>query len=135
MADAKDRGIMRLASRLLVNLNAAALSEMSLWTCPLNKAGIPTMIGVRDLSADAALAVVTFGLYGVAGNMDQWLSDVTLAGFDSTDKAGVIMPVPNMTPVVQDIIIAGQEFGVEITTAAGGACTCTMDTFGYEWDV
>ncbi|KKL81562.1 hypothetical protein LCGC14_1993500 [marine sediment metagenome] len=135
MADAKNRGLMRLANRILINLNAVAPSEMSLYQVPLNKEALPVMVILRELSADAANAVVTFGLYGVAGNVDQWLSDVTLSGFDAVDKGGVIMPIPAATPVVQDLLTAGQEFGVEITTAAGGACTCTMDTFGYEWDV
>jgi len=132
MADAKNRGLMRLASRTLVNLNAAAPSEMSLYQVPVGKEALPVMVLVKDLSGDAANSVVTFGLYGGACN--QWLSDITLSGFDATDKVGVVMPVPASTPIVQDVFTATQEFAVEVTTAAGGACTCTMDTFGYEWD-
>jgi len=135
MADAKNRGLMRLNSRTLINLNAVAPSEMSLYQCPVGKAALPVMIVVREMSTDATNSVVTFGLYGVAGDCDEWLSDVTLSGFDAIDKVGVVMPIPAATPVVQDALTAAQEFGVEVTTAAGVACTCTMDTFGYEWDV
>lgn len=132
MPDAKNRGIMKLGTREGVSLNAAVASEMTLWTCPIGKAGFPTEFVFRELSADAANAVITIGLRG--GNCNEILSDITLSGLDAVDKAAVIKPIPASTPVVQDIITAGQEVAVEITTQAGGACTCIIDTFGYEWD-
>lgn len=131
--DAKNRTISKLNTREGVNLDAAVASEMTLWTCPIKKNGFPTEFIFRELSADAALAVITVGLRG--GNCNEILSDITLSGLDAVDKAARIAPIPAATPVVQDIITAGQEVALEITTQAGGACTCIVDTFGYEWDV
>lgn len=132
MPDAKNRGIMKLGTRKGVNLDAAVASEMTLWTCPLNKNGVPTEFVFRDPTGDAALAVATIGLRG--GNCNEILSDITLSGLDAVDKVAIVRPVPAMTPVVQDVITPGQEVALEITTQAGGACTVTIDTFGYEWD-
>jgi hypothetical protein len=133
MPDAKNRGIMKLGTREGVDLNAAVASEMTLWTCPIGKSGAPTEFVFRDPTGDAANSVATIGLRG--GNCNEILSDITLSGLDAVDKVAIVRPVPAMTPVVQDVITAGQEVALEITTQAGGACVVTIDTFGYEWDV
>ena len=137
MADAKNRGLMRLASRTLVNLNAAATSEMTLYQVPVGKEAAVTHVFVRDLSASAKSVTGSLGLRG--GNCDEFISDVTFSDLDATDKCGVIQKAMSDLAGVprikgQQVLTATQEFAFEVGTAQGGACTCTMDTFGYEWD-
>ena len=131
----EENGLVRLNTRTAVNLNAAPASDMSLYEVPSGKNAIVTQVIIRSVSADALLAVVTFGRY-LDGNCDQWLSDITLAALDATDKVGIINKgLSDLTILhAQDLLVAGDEFGVQITTAAGAGSTCTMDTFGYEFD-
>lgn len=138
MADAKNVGLMRLASRTLVNMNAAADSEMTLYQVPVGKAGAPTHIMCRDFSASAKSAVGTFGLRG--GNCNEFISDVIFSDLDAIDKCGVIQKAMSDLGGVarikgQQVLTATQKFAYEVTTPQGGVCTCTMDVFGYEWDV
>ncbi len=126
--DAKEKTLAVLASVDSVDLNAAADTETGLYTCPKNKELLPFGVRLSKLSADAANAVVTFGKTG--GSCDEFLGDVTLSNLDGTTKTTICLPVPSMTPPAQVVFTAGQEFGVEITTPAGGACTCTMEPLG-----
>jgi hypothetical protein len=124
-----ENAITKLASVASVNLNAAADTETVLFTVPPNKTLVVTHVVIRTLSASAASAVVTLGQTGGACN--EWLGDQTLSGLNGTTKYGVLQPVPNATTVAGTLITAGNSFGVEITTQAGGACTATFDVFGY----
>jgi len=135
MADSKMIGLARLAERSDVNLNAAVDSEMTLYTVPSGREAMIIAVLPHELSADAALAVITLGKRG--GSCDEFMSDVTLARLDAVDKVGIIQPHSNPSEVayVQDRLVAGDEFGIEITTAAGGACTGTFTTIGYEWEI
>jgi hypothetical protein len=128
MADAKEKVISMMASVAGVNLNSAADTETALYTVPTGKEFLPFGVRIHSLSADAAAAVVTFGKTG--GSCDEFLGDQTLSGLDGTTKTTVCQPVPAATPVAQTILTAGEVFGVEITTPAGGACTCTMEPLG-----
>lgn len=131
MADLKTVGIALLSSTDSVNLNAAADTETSLYTTPVGYDCIVTHVIIRNMSADAASAVVTFGETG--GTCDQFRGDQTLSGLNAAGKYTVIYldQGTNDTPEAGTELDAGDVFGVEITTAAGGACTCTMDVFGY----
>lgn len=141
MADSKNRGLMRLASRTGVNLNAAAASEMSLYQVPVGKSAAVTHCFCRDFDASAKSVVTSFGLYDPpAGNCDDFISDVIFSDIDATDRCGVIQKAMSDLAGLprikgQNVLTATQEFGVIIETPQGGACTCTIDTFGYEWDV
>jgi len=141
MANAKDRGLMRLATRSAINLNAAAGSEMSLYQVPLGKSAAITHCFCRNFSATAISAVASFGLYSPpAGNCNQFISDVVFSDIDAVDKCGIVQKamsdlagLPRIK--AQDVFTAAQEFGIIVETAQGAACTCTVDTFGYEWEV
>jgi len=108
-----------------INLNAVAASN--LYTVPTGKKFVPHYLVIRDLSADAALTVATFGQVG--GLMD-FLGAQTLSGLDAAAAAGILMPVPNATTVKIIEYTAAEIFQIDVTTAAGGACTCTIEVFG-----
>ena len=131
MADAKEKGLSLLSSTASVNLNAAADTETSLYTVPTGKTAVVVMAVIRSLSADTGAAVVTLGKTG--GTCDQFLGDQTLSNITASyaDQCLILQPVPNATPVASLVLDAAEAFGIEITTAAGSACTCTVDVFGF----
>lgn len=127
--DLKKCAFALLASKSGVDLNAVADTEAVLFIVPTGKKAIVSAVVIHTLSADADAAVITLGKAG--GNCDEFLGDQTLSNLDGVTKAAILQAVPNATPVAQTILAAGESFGVEITTAAGGACTATFDVFGY----
>jgi hypothetical protein len=131
MANAKEKGLMLLGSVASVDLNGAGGTETTLYTVPTGKTCIPIMVVLRSLSADPASAVVTIGKTG--GDCDEFLGDQTLSAITVgyADECCVLMPVPAATPVASLVLDAAEVLGLEITTAAGGPCTCTADVFGY----
>jgi len=131
MADLKTAAITLLGTTDSVDLNAAADTETVLYTTPAGYKCFVTHVIIRNMSADAASAVVTFGETG--GTCDEFRGDQTLSGLSAAGKYTVIYldQGTNDTPEAGTALDAGDVFGVEITTAAGGACTCSMDVFGY----
>lgn len=130
--DLKEISCALLASKSGVDLNGVADTETALYVVPTGKKAIIHKVVIRGLSASAALAVITLGKTG--GACDEFLGNQTLSNLNGTTKAGILQTVPNATTVAQTILNAGESFGCEITTAAGGACTCTMDVFGHLYD-
>jgi len=125
MADAKEKTCALVASVASVNLNAVAAT--TLYTVPAGKTFVPHFVVVRALSADAALAVATFGQ---SGDKDDFLGAQTLSGLSAAGKAGILQPVPNATTVAVVEYTAGEVFVIDVTTAADGACTATVDVYG-----
>lgn len=126
--DSKGKMIAAMSTGESVDLNAAAGTEKGLYVCPAGKKFLPFGVRIHSLSGDAANAVVTVGKTG--GSCDEFLGDQTLSNLDGTTKTTILMPVPSATPPAQVILTAGEEFGVEITTPAGSACTCKMVPLG-----
>ncbi len=129
--DAKEKTIALLSSTAACNLNAAAGTEKSLYTVPTGKSLIVDHIDMHTFSADALAAVITFGKTG--GACEEYLGDQTLTGITASyaTQSLRLTVVPNATTVVQSLFTAAQVFAMEITTAAGGACTVTIDLFGH----
>jgi len=127
----RENAITLLESTSGVDLNGVAGTETTLYTVPVGKTCLVTHIVIHTMSADAALAVVTFGKTG--GACDEFRGNQTLSGLSAVGKYTVVYldQGVNDTPEAADEFAAGESVGVEITTAAGGACTCTMDVFGY----
>lgn len=123
--------IKMLARELTCDLNAAAGTEKSLFTVPAGKKLIVDHVMLHTFSADTASAVVTFGKTG--GTCDEFLGDQTLSNITASyaTQALKCTIVPNATPVANTIFTAAQVFAMEITTAAGGACTCTVEVWGH----
>jgi len=127
----RENAITLLESTSGVDLNGAIGTETALYTVPVGKTCFVTHIVIHTMSADAALAVVTFGKTG--GACDEFRGDQTLSGLDAVGKYTVVYldQGTNDTPEAAEEFAAGESVGVEITIAAGGACTCTIDVFGY----
>ncbi len=122
--------ICMLGRELTCNLNAAGDTEKSLFTVPAGTIFLPDHVRMHTFSADSANAVVTFGKTG--GTCDEFLGDQTLTGITASYatqalKMGIIV---SATPVVLVYFVAADVFAMEITTAAGGACTCTVEIWG-----
>lgn len=131
MANLKEKAISLLSSTASVDLNGSADTETVLYEIPQGKTGIVTHIVIRNVSADAASSVVTFGKSG--GSCDEFRGDQTLSGLSAAGKYTVIYLDQNTndTPEAGTEFSAGDEVAIEITTAAGSASTCTIDVFGY----
>lgn len=127
----RDNAITLLESTPGVNLNAVAGTETALYTVPVGKTALVTHIVIHSVSADANASVVTFGKTG--GACDEFRGDQTLSGLSAAGKYTVIYldQGVNDTPEAADEFDAGDEVGIEITTAAGNSCTVTVDVFGY----
>jgi len=108
-----------------VDLNAVAAT--TLYTVPAGKIFVPHYLVIRELDADAALTVCTFGQVGA---LTDFLGAQTLSGLNAAAAAGILMPVPNATTVKLIEYTAAEIFQIDVTTAAGGACTCTIEVFG-----
>ena len=131
MADAKEKVISLLSSTAAVDLNGAGGTETSLYTVPTGKKLIVDHVVLHTFSADTGNAVVTFGKTG--GTCDEYLGDQTLSGITASyaTQSLRLTVVPNATTVVQALFTATQVFAVEITTAAGSGCTCTVEVWGH----
>jgi hypothetical protein len=127
----RENAITLLESTAGVNLNGVAGTETGLFTVPAGKTALVTHIVIHTLSADANNAVVTFGKTG--GACDEFRGDQTLSDLDAAGKYTVVYldQGVNDTPESATEFDAGDEVGVEITVAAGNACTCTMSVFGF----
>jgi hypothetical protein len=128
--DAKEKCDCLLKSTLDCDLSAIADTETVLYSVPLDKTAIITKVVMRSFSEDCTTAVVTFGKAG--GTADEFLGDQTLTGITAgfASQCLVLMKVPHATiPVANTILIAEEEFAMEITTPGTG--TCTIDVFGY----
>jgi len=131
MAYLNQNAFTLLESTAGVNLNGAGGTETSLYTVPVGKTAVVTHIVIHTVSADALASVVTFGKTG--GACDEFRGDQTLSGLSAVGKYTVIYldQGTNDTPEAADEFAAAESVGVEITTPAGAACTCSMDVIGY----
>ncbi len=80
-----------LVGSATVDLNAAADTEVALYTVPSAREFIPDSVVPCDLSADALAAVITLGKAG--GSCDEFLGDTALAGLDGTTKTTKLRPM------------------------------------------
>ena len=126
--------ISMIARELACDLNAAGGTEKSLFTVPAGKRLIVDHVIMHTFSADCVAAVVTFGKTG--GTCDEFLGDQTLTGITASFATQCVKCaiVPAATPVANPIFTAGQVFAMEITTASGVACTCTVEVWGHLLD-
>ncbi len=122
--DLKEKAVSLLSS-VSVDLNAVA--STNLYTVPVGKKLVVDHVKLRDLSADAANTVATFGQ---SAAKTDFVGAQTLSNLNAAGKAGKIQPVPNATTPAIVEYTAGEIFVMDVTTAAGGACTCKAEVFG-----
>jgi hypothetical protein len=112
-----------------VNLNAVAAT--TLYTVPAGKKLVLHYLVIRVLSGDAALTVATVGQVGA---LTDFLGAQTLSGLDAAAAAGILMPIPHGTTAKLIEYTAAEIIQIDVTTAAGVACTCTIEVFGTLMD-
>ena len=122
--DMNEECISMLAS-VSVDLNSVATTN--LYTVPPGKKLVVDHVKLRNLSASAGSAVATFGQ---SGAKTDFLGSQTLSNLNAAGKAGKLMPVPAATPAAIEEYTAGEVFVIDVTTAAGSACTANAEVFG-----
>jgi len=123
--DMNEECVSLLASVDSVDLNAVATTN--LYTVPAGKKLVVDHVKIRNVSADAGSAVATFGK---SGAKTDFLGSQTLSNLSAAGKAAKLQPVPNATPSAITEYAAGEIFVIDVTTAAGSACTTTVEVFG-----
>ncbi len=123
------RGVRLLASVAAVDLNSVAFN--SLYQCAAGKKWNPLFVVMRNLSATAASTLATLG---ESASQTDFLGTQTLSNINAAGKAAILQPIPNATPAAIVEYDENDDFGVDITQAAGSACTATFDVFGDERD-
>jgi len=129
MASLKEKAVALLASKTGVDLNAVAAT--TLYTVPTGKKSVLDHVKIRELSASAGSTVLTIGQ---SAAKTDFVGAQTLSNLSAAGKAGKLQPVPNATPPAIVEYAAGLNIVADVTTAAGAACTCTMDVYGTEDD-
>jgi len=123
--DLKETAVSLIGSVDSVDLNAVAFTP--LYVVPTGKKLVVDHTKLRKLSASAGSAVVTFGK---STDKDDFVAARTLSNLNAAGKAAKIEPVPNATPQAIVEYVADDIFGIDVTTAAGSACTATAETLG-----
>lgn len=107
-------------------------ADHTLYTVPTGKSFIPTMIVIHSLSGTMSAAVFSAG---ISTAKTDFVATITCSGANGTTKILVIRPNYSATPAagsgLMTIIPAGSTFVIDMLTAAGVACTGTVDLFGY----
>ena len=127
MSLASENLIFLLSSTASVDLNAVATTD--LYTVPPGKILQVFFVGLRDLSATAAVTPgqITFGQ--TAAKTD-FLAASVLTNLSAAEKTAIFQPIPHATVVAGIEYTAGEIFVGDVTVAAGGAATCTLDVYG-----
>jgi len=108
-----------------VNLNSAAAT--TLYTVPTGKKCVLNYVRLRNISASCTAAVVTVGQVGA---LTDFLGSQTLSGLNAAACTGILAPVPAATTVKGIEYTAGEIIQINVATAAGVACTATVELFG-----
>jgi hypothetical protein len=123
-------GVVRVSRTVLFDFNDTA--DHTLFTVPTGKNFVPTLIVIHTLSADMANAVLS------AGKSDaktDFVVTITCSGASTVNDILVLRPDYNATPAagsgLMTIMVAADTFVIDMLTSAGGACTGTVDLFGY----
>lgn len=123
--DLDKSSVSLVATKTAVDLNAVATT--TLYTTPAGKKLVVDHVKVRNLSASAGSTVATFGQ---SGAKTDFVGAQTLSNLSAAGKAAKIQPVPAATPAAIVEYAAATAFVIDVTTAAGSACTCSIDVFG-----
>jgi hypothetical protein len=113
-----------------VDFNGVAAA--TLFTVPVGYTFIPAFVVIRGLSATMNTVVFTLG---ISTAKTEFRTALTASGANGTTKALIVYPNYNATPAAGSglitILVAGTLFQIDITTGSGGACTGTIDLFGF----
>ena len=135
MAYAKERGIMLLGSTDAVNMAAAA--KTILYTVPAGKRAIITHVILRDPSATAdGCDDVDFGTGAAAGTPNFLFTVTSITDMTATTDFMILTPADDEYTIIDGDAAAAvdREFGIYPVDGSDGACTMTIDVFGYLFD-
>ena len=122
--DMNEEGISLLGSKS-VDLNAVATTTV--YTVPAGMKMVVDHLKPRELSADAGNTVLTAGQ---SSAKTDFVGSQTLSSLNAAGLSCKIQPVPSATPAAIIEYPAGTEFVIDVTTAAGSACTAIFDLLG-----
>lgn len=125
MANAKEKGLMLLASVASVDMKTAG--KTTLYTVPIGKNAVVTHIVIHTVSA--TLAGGTEYDFGTGANCDTWKQDVDLSSM--TAATDVMVIDSNNTKYTRST--AADTFGIKVITGSTGAATATIDVIGIEY--
>jgi len=108
-----------------VNLNSE--TQTTLFTVPTGKKCVLDHIRIRNVSADCSSATVTIGL---STALTDFLGTQTLSALNAAATTGILRPVPNATTVLGQEYTAAEIIQIDVSAAAGSACTATVELFG-----
>jgi hypothetical protein len=120
-----------LAKALLVNLGDTATSQ-TIYTVPAGFTCILDRVIIRQFSATAASCIVTVGQTGA---LTDFLGSMTLTACNSTNSVAILRPIPSGTVVKHIEYTPGTALILDVGTAAGGACTATVEFYGTLYTV
>jgi hypothetical protein len=123
MTALNETALTRLATVTGVDMKTAG--KTTLYTVPVGKTFYPFMVIVRETSA--SLAGGTEYDFGTGANCDTWIQDVDLSAMTTL---GSDFKVITSTSKFTDCA-AASVFGIKVITGSTGACTATIDVFGF----
>jgi hypothetical protein len=129
MPNLNENALTRVATVTGVSLNTT--SKQTLYTVPVGMSFVPTLVIVRNVSADASTGQGQFGGNAAA---DDWLDDVELSNLDAAGEAIAVRsrginPAGSGIPDKAEVYAETVEFGFKMNTTV--AATCDMEVFGY----
>ncbi len=121
-------GIALLGSVDSVDLGSTGAT--TIFTVPTGKKCVLDSVRIRNLSADAASAVVTVGQVGA---LTDFMGNQTLSALNAAAATGTMRPLVSATTVIGVEYTAGEVLQIDVGTASGsgaGTPTATVEFFG-----
>jgi len=135
MGDMRENGIMRLSTTTAVDMAAAA--KTILFTVPEGKRAIITHVILRDPSATAdGCDDVDFGTGAACATVNFLNNETGITDMTATTDFMVLVAVSDEYTIIDGDAAAAvdREFGIYPVDGSDGACTMTIDVFGYLFD-
>ena len=126
MADLKTKAVSLLGS--VDSINMQTETATTLYTVPVGMKCVPDHVLIRNVSASLAGCVLTFGQVGA---LTDFLPAHTLTNIDAAGEAVRLFPISATTPALAIVeYTAAEIIQMDITTAATGAATATVELYG-----
>lgn len=125
MASLKEKSISLLSSTSAVDMKTAQAN--TLYTVPPGKVCYVTHVVVRDPSA--SMTGGTDYDIGTGANCDTWRQSVDLSSMTTSGTDYMVISGADVTKYTESA--AAAVFGIKIITGTTGACTATVDVFGF----
>jgi len=125
MAALNEYSICKVSTTASVDMKTAA--KTTLYTVPTGKTFYPVLVVVREPSA--SMAGGSDYDIGTGANADTWRQTVDLSSM--TTLATDYMAISGADVTKYTDCAAASAFGIKVITGTTGACTATIDVFGF----